>query len=108
MYKDAWGVVHLRGVITGGTTGVGFNGRVVNLPCGFGPASEERFLVASANGTPGEVRVTPTYYEPIPQNYPLCSGLGFPGSVIVVRGSTEWLSLSGISWRAAPGQSVNG
>jgi len=46
--KDALGVVHVRGLITGGTTGWGPNGVAFNLPPGYRPA--ERLMFVSICG----------------------------------------------------------
>ena len=44
-YKDRWGWVHVRGIITGGTTTTGTV--IANLPAGFRPDLNTAFAAAS-------------------------------------------------------------
>lgn len=81
-YKDALGIVHLRGTVTGGT--IDGNCAMFQLPDGYKPATENsvRFAVATATG-PGQLYVT-----------------GGTGYVTVLSGSNTSLSLDGVSFRA--------
>ncbi|NOV28012.1 hypothetical protein E5S69_31495 [Cupriavidus necator] len=77
-YKDLSGVVHLRGMVKSGVIG----NAVFNLPAGYRPANEELF-VAISNGALGRVDIYPS------------------GDVGATSGSNSWLSLDGMTFRAA-------
>jgi hypothetical protein len=77
-YKDSLGRVHLRGLVKDGVGAV-----IFNLPAGYRPATNEMFMALS-NGAVARVDV------------------GLSGNVALSLGSASSLSLSGISFRAAP------
>lgn len=77
-YKDAGGIVHLRGFIKSGTVG----SPIFTLPAGYRPTREEVFA-CSSNDSFGRVDVTPA------------------GSVTLIIGSNLNASLDGITFRAA-------
>ncbi|AEI66937.1 hypothetical protein [Corallococcus macrosporus] len=77
-YKDSSGRVHLEGRITGGTVG----SDALTLYHGCYPPYMRDFAVATATGY-GRVTVSPT------------------GKVVLASGSPTWVSLNGISFRAA-------
>lgn len=82
-FKDACGVVHLRGLVrTNVAPAPILSSPVFSLPCGFRPAAREIFTVQH-NGGVGRVDVDPN------------------GAVVIVAGNTAWNSLDGISFRAA-------
>ena len=85
-FKDSLGIVHLRGMVRGGT----LRNSIFTLPVGYRPINRELFLVASAMPS-----ATST------------NGSGFgrvdvanDGQVIAWEGTNEWLSLDGITFRA--------
>lgn len=77
-YKDGFGVVHLEGLVKLGTSG----SVIFNLPAGYRPALHKHFSVV-ANAAAGDIRVNTT------------------GDVVHYAGSTTWLSLDGVTFRAA-------
>ena len=80
-WKDKCGVVHLCGLIKSGTTTA--ETVIFTLPDGYRPQTSEKFFCVSANG----ICVIDVYGT---------------GNVAIKTGaSTTWLSLSGISFRAA-------
>ncbi len=81
-YRDVNGVVHLRGLMNGGTPGTSPQSYAFSLPDAYSPATARAFAVVS-NNAPGRVNVFPN------------------GDVQVEVGSTNWVSLDGISFRAA-------
>ncbi|MEZ4362936.1 MAG: hypothetical protein R3B48_22280 [Kofleriaceae bacterium] len=82
-FKDSCGVVHLRGLIKGGALS-SWKGEkpVFTLPAGYRPAGQELHGVCS-NTAIGRVDIASD------------------GRVFVVAGNNLWLSLDGISFRAA-------
>ncbi len=88
-FRDKNGIVHLKGVVKGGTT-TGWPGRLIfTLPAGYVPMSREIHIaqndsgaIATANGF---VRLD------IDRN----------GDVRIVDGDSAWLSLEGITFRAS-------
>lgn len=80
-WKDKNGIVHLVGLIKGGTTA---NGTILfTLPVGYRPAKQEVFIVTTINGT-ARIDVYPN------------------GQVIGARDlNATWTSLSGMSLKAA-------
>ena len=79
-WKDSHGVVHLRGLVKSGGTA----STIFTLPAGYRPAANELFLVAS--GT------TPTFAQ---------IAIDTAGGVVFLNGSNGYVSLSGITFRAA-------
>ena len=80
-YKDPWGRVHLRGLIKSGTSTGGT--RLFTLPAGYRPPLAQMFPVTS-NGLHGELEIQAD------------------GDVVLSSSvSNVYLSLSGISFRAA-------
>lgn len=77
-WKDASGVVHLRGVVTGGT----MSQPVFHLPVGFRPPGSQIFGTVS-NGAIGRIDIA--------------AG----GDVVPVVGNNAWVALNGISFLAA-------
>lgn len=79
-WKDACGVVHIAGFISGGTIA---DGTVIfNLPVGYRPRASEKFIVVSLNA----VCIIDIYTN---------------GNVTIRTGANSgWLSLSGIQFRA--------
>ena len=77
-YKEPNGIVHLVGLIKSGV----IISDAFTLPVGMRPAQREIFIVAS-NGGAGTVDVNTT------------------GAVTIASGSNVYVSLSGISFRAA-------
>jgi hypothetical protein len=75
-YKDAFGVVHLKGIVVGGTTGT-----VFTLPPGYRPA--KNMLLLAWRAVPGSSAV-----------------VVFPNGNVDVQEGTSSLSLEGLSWRA--------
>jgi hypothetical protein len=78
-YKDPFGVVHLRGLIKDGTTTLGT--ALFTLPTGYRPVAQELFTVTSGSAL-GRVDVLTT------------------GNVVINVGSSSWLSLDGLTFRA--------
>lgn len=79
-YKDAMGIVHLCGLISGGT----LNTSAFTLPAGFRPAWRQIYTCLSgANGNPRRLDITAD------------------GQVIVnTSASTGWITLAGVSFVA--------
>jgi hypothetical protein len=88
-FKDSCGIVHLRGLIKGGAfSSPGGDKPVFTLPAGYRPAGQELHGACSSgsstdNPRMGRVDITPD------------------GRVFVVGGSNAWITLCGISFRAA-------
>lgn len=81
-YRDSQGIVHLEGMIKGGTIGDGAQAAAAFiLPDGYKPKLTKNFPVVSNNAF-GRVNVT------------------MAGDVYVTVGSNEWVSLDGISFLA--------
>jgi hypothetical protein len=77
-YKDKAGIVHLRGLVMSGAV----PSAIFTLPAGYRPANQELFAVA-ANNAFGRVDVLPS------------------GDVQFSLGSSAYVSLDGITFRAA-------
>ena len=85
-FKDSMGIVHLRGMVRGGT----LRNTIFTLPAGYRPINRELFLVASAMPSAAAT-----------------NGSGFgrvdvanDGQIIAWEGNNDWLSLDGITFRA--------
>jgi hypothetical protein len=76
-YRDNLGVVHLGGLVKGGT------GAIFHLPQGYCPWFYHAYPAIANNGF---ARITVTYMQP-------------GCDVILEVGSNVWVSLDGISWR---------
>jgi|GEM_PF-1006510 hypothetical protein len=96
-YKDPWGVVHLKGVVSGGTVAdspVVASGTIFWLPCGYAPDEAEIHAVLSNNQTG---RVSVKWMTTIG-----CSNGQKRGMVTADPPSNNaWVSLDGITFRAA-------
>jgi len=96
-YKDPWGVVHLKGVVSGGTVANGItigSGTIFFLPCGYAPDQAETHAVLSNNQTG---RVSVKWATTIG-----CSNGQKRGMVTADPPSNNaWVSLDGITFRAA-------
>lgn len=83
-WKDRTGRVHLRGMVKGGA--VGWPNAIFTLPAAYWPADTQIYS-AMSNGAFGRLDVVgnsdPTY----------------AGRVVLLTGSTAWVSLDGISFR---------
>jgi hypothetical protein len=82
-WKDSQGIVHLRGLMKGGTPGANNAGRAFTLPEGYRPTYRQLHAVCTNNNTLGRVDVLAN------------------GNVVVVSGHTSWVSLDSIAFRAA-------
>lgn len=80
-YRDPFGRVHLSGLVRSGTAGT----TIFSLPGGYRPRARELFAVVTGNpvDTLGRIEVTAN------------------GDVLHVTGSTDYVQLHGISFRAA-------
>lgn len=78
-FKDSNGVVHLRGVVKNGTIDMA----IFTLPAGYRPEYEEMHIVLTFNNVAGRVDVFTS------------------GEVVLKVGSTTWVCLDGITFRAA-------
>jgi hypothetical protein len=76
-FKDSLGIVHLRGLVKGGIIGQ----TIFKLPAGYRPSFRELFVVCTNPNISGRVDV---------EN----------GNVWAITGSSGWLSLDGITFRA--------
>lgn len=79
-FKDSLGIVHLRGLIKDGTATGGTT--LFTLPVGYRPAARELFN-AQSNGALGRIDVTTV------------------GTVSIQMGSNAWISLDGLTFKAA-------
>lgn len=82
-WKDSHGVVHLEGLVTAGTLGAA----VFALPVGYRPAKNHVFLTAAS--TASSVRTTCRF--DVHDN----------GNVVPTDGGNQWVSMSGVMFRAA-------
>lgn len=103
-FVDGGSIVHLRGVIAGGTVSDSATGTAFEVPCPLAPDDTLPHLFAvSANHAFGELTViADTYQDGFHSG---CSGVhvvlsGWPAFVRVTRGSNATVSLDGVSWRA--------
>jgi hypothetical protein len=76
-FKDSLGVVHLRGLVKGGS------GLIFTLPSGYRPPYRELHAVITHPNVAGRIDITPD------------------GQVLMIIGSAEWISLDGITFRIA-------
>lgn len=76
-YKDPFGIVHLRGVVTSGVMG----SAIFTLPAGYRPAAQELFAIVS-NNLFGTMNVSTA------------------GNVFATVGSNTFVSLDGLTFRA--------
>ncbi|TQK53835.1 hypothetical protein FB479_10848 [Brevibacillus sp. AG162] len=81
-FKDDFGIVHLRGMIKGGT--VGGTVPAFKLPAGYRPNVSHYFSASSYNGT--------IVFSSIE--------VGSNGYIVVSTGGNSWLSMDGITFRA--------
>jgi hypothetical protein len=83
-YKDPWGIVHVRGLVRQAQSGIipPACSNIFTLPAGYRPAREEIFAATSADAF-GSVRVLTN------------------GAVNMTVGNGVWISLDGISFKAA-------
>lgn len=75
-FKDSQGIVHLRGLVEGGT------GDIFSLPAGYRPAYRAIFIVMADPNDRGRIDIAPD------------------GDVSFSVGSNNWVSLEGITFRA--------
>jgi hypothetical protein len=78
-YKDAFGIVHVKGTVTGGTVGTS----VFNFPVGFRPVENAYFATQSASA------------------YALVAVIAANGDLIMSAGATGGVSLEAVQFRAA-------
>ena len=98
-WKDASGVVHLTGGLTGGTVSTGIASvEALNLPAGYRPSQVQYFPVVSTGGAPGYTPVGGAYVE-ICSSSAFCAG-EFAGDVSVFGADNYYVSLDGITFRA--------
>jgi hypothetical protein len=85
-FKDSLGIVHLRGLVRSGTN----NSTIFTLPFGYRPVNRELHAAA----TYGKINnVDSSTFARV--------DILADGQVVVVTGSSGWLSLDGITFRAA-------
>jgi hypothetical protein len=87
-FKDSMGIVHLRGLVKGGT----IQATIFTMPAGYTPEFRELFIVASSMPTATATRGSGHGRVDILSD----------GQVLVWEGTNDWLSLDGITFRAAP------
>jgi hypothetical protein len=78
-FKDSFGIVHLRGLVRKGAVG----SVIFTLPAGYRPARKELFAVCNGGSAHGRVDVSAA------------------GEVLFVSGIANWVSLDGLTFRAA-------
>ncbi|HEY9694190.1 MAG TPA: hypothetical protein V6D15_18455 [Oculatellaceae cyanobacterium] len=78
-FKDSLGIVHLRGLVRGGTN----NTTIFTLPAGYIPSNRELQAVQTNNNAIGRLDILTD------------------GQVQVVSGNNGWFSLDGVTFRAA-------
>jgi len=78
-FKDSMGIVHLRGLVKLGA----IRKHIFTLPAGYRPARRELHVACTYNNTSGRVDVLTN------------------GQVLPWAGSNKWISLDGITFRAA-------
>lgn len=81
-WKDKNGVVHLTGLINGGTPSGNGSGVIAQLPVGYRPALREIYSVFNGNGYVARLDVLPT------------------GMIWCMSGRADLVSLAGISFKA--------
>lgn len=77
-FKNSSGIVHIKGLVKNGTIGQG----IFVLPAGYRPSRTLILTVSTNPNVYGQVRITSS------------------GSVECTEGSSNWVSLDGISFRA--------
>jgi hypothetical protein len=98
-WKDAFGVVHLMGGLTGGTVSTGIASvEAFNLPDGYRPSQPQYFPVVSTGAGPDYTPVGGAYLE-ICSSASFCAG-EFAGDVAVFGADNYYVSLDGITFRA--------
>jgi hypothetical protein len=80
-FKDSLGIVHLKGLVRGG--GVGFERTIFILPAGYRPAARELRVICTN------------------PNVGARADISTDGRVIPCTGNAGWISLDGITFRAA-------
>ncbi len=83
-YKDDFGVVHLHGLVSGGTVSTGPTGVIFTLPAGYRPVNTEVLSTTSTSGTP---LVDAVVY------------INSAGEVKASQGANAWFTLDGLSFR---------
>jgi hypothetical protein len=78
-FKDSFGIVHLKGLVRSGPA----NQPIFTLPNGYRPAQRELHAVSTNPNTIGRIDILTN------------------GDVIMISGNNEWISLDGITFRAA-------
>jgi hypothetical protein len=78
-FKDSMGIVHLRGLVKLGT----ISKHIFTLPAGYRPARRELHVACTSPNHSGRVDIRTN------------------GQVVPVAGSNNWISLDGITFRAA-------
>ena len=91
-YKDPYGVVHLKGVVKGGTVSHSRSGTIFMLPYGYGSEQDEVHAVLSNEGLG---RVT------IERGSSLMDGRTVAYVHAAPPSNSAWVSLDGITFRAA-------
>jgi hypothetical protein len=86
-FKDSQGVVHLKGMVSGGTIGLESDCFIFTLPAGYRPAQQELHVVLTSDGAAGQAAGR--------------ADIDMKGNVIPVSGNKTWISLDGITFRAA-------
>ena len=79
-FKDSMGIVHLKGLVRGGT--IGINRAIFTLPAGYRPEKEELHPVITSETAMGRLDIETD------------------GKVVAYQGSPSWYSLDGITFRA--------
>ena len=79
-FRDRQGIVHLRGLVRGGSTG--YNATIFVLPGGYRPAARELIAVCTSENTIGRVDIMTD------------------GRVVPSRVSNAWVSLDNITFRS--------
>ena len=99
-WKDASGVVHLTGGLTGGTVSTGIASvEVLNLPAGYRPSQVQYVPVVSTQGGPPDYTPVGGAYVEICSSSGFCEG-EFAGDVSVFGADNYYFSLDGITFRA--------
>ncbi len=80
-FKDSIGIVHLKGLVSGGLGGT----ILFVLPVGYRPAARELHVAATSGAAPGRLDIATN------------------GEVWVVAGSSDWFSLDGITFQEDTG-----
>lgn len=78
-FKDSFGIVHLKGLVRNGPA----NQPIFTLPNGYRPVQRELHAVSTNPNTIGRIDILTN------------------GDIIMISGNNEWISLDGITFRAA-------